>query len=81
MFRNRVIVWFFTDDSTSLPTYICVEIHTNVSRQLLSPTGYTQHFRPLLRKPNHRDAAFQRGDVVYVHCWGGRGRTGTVVCC
>ena len=27
------------------------------------------------------DAAFQRGGVVYVHCWGGRGRTGTVVCC
>jgi hypothetical protein len=27
------------------------------------------------------DAALQRGGVVYVHCWGGRGRTGTVVCC
>ena len=27
------------------------------------------------------DAALQRGGIVYVHCWGGRGRTGTVVCC
>lgn len=27
------------------------------------------------------DAALQRGGVIYVHCWGGRGRTGTVVCC
>lgn len=30
---------------------------------------------------NDIDAALQRGGVVYVHCWGGRGRTGTVVCC
>ena len=27
------------------------------------------------------DEALTRGDVVYVHCWGGRGRTGTVVGC
>ncbi|MFA6960744.1 MAG: hypothetical protein WC205_08350 [Opitutaceae bacterium] len=27
------------------------------------------------------DAALERGGVVYVHCWGGRGRTGSVVCC
>lgn len=27
------------------------------------------------------DAALHRGGVVYIHCWGGRGRTGTVVCC
>ena len=27
------------------------------------------------------DTALQRGGVVYIHCWGGRGRTGTVVCC
>ena len=27
------------------------------------------------------DATLQRGQVAYVHCWGGRGRTGTVVCC
>ncbi len=27
------------------------------------------------------DEALERGDVVYVHCWGGRGRTGTVVGC
>jgi rhodanese/phosphatase family protein len=27
------------------------------------------------------DEALARGDVVYVHCWGGRGRTGTVVGC
>ena len=27
------------------------------------------------------DAALHRGGVAYVHCWGGRGRTGTVVCC
>jgi hypothetical protein len=25
------------------------------------------------------DAAIERGGVVYVHCWGGRGRTGTVI--
>jgi hypothetical protein len=27
------------------------------------------------------DAAAARGGTVYVHCWGGRGRTGTVVGC
>ena len=27
------------------------------------------------------DKALNRGGIVYVHCWGGRGRTGTVVCC
>jgi protein-tyrosine phosphatase len=27
------------------------------------------------------DSELQRGEVVYVHCWGGRGRTGTVVGC
>jgi hypothetical protein len=27
------------------------------------------------------DAAISRGQPVYVHCWGGRGRTGTVVGC
>lgn len=27
------------------------------------------------------DAAMEAGKTVYVHCWGGRGRTGTVVGC
>ena len=27
------------------------------------------------------DDALQRGHTVYVHCWGGIGRTGTVVGC
>lgn len=27
------------------------------------------------------DAAIERGGTIYVHCWGGRGRTGTIVCC
>ena len=27
------------------------------------------------------DLALDRGEVVYVHCFGGRGRTGTVVGC
>jgi hypothetical protein len=27
------------------------------------------------------DGALAQGHVVYVHCWGGRGRTGTVVGC
>jgi protein-tyrosine phosphatase len=27
------------------------------------------------------DAELDRGETVYVHCWGGRGRTGTVVGC
>jgi protein-tyrosine phosphatase len=27
------------------------------------------------------DEALARGHVVYVHCWGGTGRTGTVVAC
>jgi len=27
------------------------------------------------------DAAIERGGVAYVHCWGGIGRTGTVVGC
>jgi protein-tyrosine phosphatase len=27
------------------------------------------------------DASIERGLPVYVHCWGGRGRTGTVIGC
>jgi hypothetical protein len=27
------------------------------------------------------DSALDRGDSVYVHCWGGHGRTGTVIGC
>jgi ADP-ribosyl-[dinitrogen reductase] hydrolase len=27
------------------------------------------------------DAALAGGDTVYVHCWGGRGRTGTIIGC
>ena len=27
------------------------------------------------------DAALNAGGRAYVHCWGGRGRTGTAVCC
>jgi hypothetical protein len=27
------------------------------------------------------DCALEQGHTVYVHCWGGRGRTGTVVGC
>ena len=30
---------------------------------------------------DHIDAELERGEVVYVHCWGGVGRTGTVVGC
>jgi protein-tyrosine phosphatase len=30
---------------------------------------------------NAIDASIARGEVVYVHCWGGIGRTGTVVGC
>lgn len=27
------------------------------------------------------DEAILRGGTIYIHCWGGRGRTGTVVTC
>lgn len=27
------------------------------------------------------DEEIKRGGIVYVHCWGGRGRTGSVICC
>lgn len=30
---------------------------------------------------NRIDETICAGSVVYVHCWGGRGRTGLVVCC
>ncbi len=30
---------------------------------------------------DHVDEAVRAGDVVYLHCFGGRGRTGTVVAC
>ncbi|MGV3662030.1 MAG: protein-tyrosine phosphatase family protein [Prosthecobacter sp.] len=30
---------------------------------------------------NEIDTALSRGGCVYVHCWGGRGRTGTVIGC
>jgi len=30
---------------------------------------------------NKIDGAIARGGIVYLHCWGGRGRTGTVIGC
>ncbi|MGD8531455.1 MAG: hypothetical protein PVG97_10775, partial [Syntrophobacterales bacterium] len=30
---------------------------------------------------NEIDRAIERNPIVYLHCWGGRGRTGTVVGC
>ena len=30
---------------------------------------------------DHIDESIQKGIPVYIHCWGGRGRTGTVVGC
>ena len=27
------------------------------------------------------DSHIEKGKAVYIHCWGGRGRTGTVVAC
>ncbi len=30
---------------------------------------------------NDIDASLANGDVIYVHCWGGKGRTGTVIGC
>lgn len=37
-----------------------------------------EHMREIVRTI---DAEIERGGTVYVHCWGGRGRTGSVVCC
>ena len=36
---------------------------------------------PMTRILDDLDAAIERGGVAYVHCWGGIGRTGTVVGC
>lgn len=30
---------------------------------------------------NAIDASMERGDIAYVHCWGGVGRTGTIIGC
>ena len=30
---------------------------------------------------DHIDSMLSAGRPVYIHCWGGKGRTGTVVCC
>ena len=40
------------------------------------PTGINMN-----RILNQIDASIQAGKPVFVHCWGGRGRTGTVVGC
>jgi len=37
--------------------------------------------KDMARILDHIDRAIQDGKPVYVHCWGGRGRTGTVVGC
>ena len=53
-----------------------VEYHRMPIRDLTAPTPEVMaHILDTI------DAALEDGHVVYVHCWGGKGRTGTVVGC
>ena len=53
-----------------------VEYHRHPVRDLDVPTS--EGMRAIL---DLIDASIADGRPVYVHCWGGIGRTGTVVCC
>lgn len=45
------------------------------------PDGDTPTFEQMRQILDQIDAELARGEVVYVHCWGGHGRTGTVIGC
>lgn len=53
-------------------------IHRRFPVRDVSVPGSTEEMRAILRAVR---AARLRGNPVYVHCWGGRGRTGTVSGC
>ncbi len=60
-------------DHSGRPAVIC---QRRPIRDLGTPTE--AHMSALL---DEIDAALAGGGTVYVHCWGGRGRTGTVIGC
>jgi predicted protein tyrosine phosphatase len=52
-----------------------------VHRRMAIPDGGTPSAAEMRRTLDAIDAALQERHCVYVHCWGGIGRTGTVVGC
>lgn len=52
-----------------------------VHRRMPIPDGGTPSGPEMARILDTLDAALEEGHTVYVHCWGGIGRTGTVVGC
>jgi hypothetical protein len=52
-----------------------------VHRRMPIPDGGTPTVEEMARILDTIDAAIEGGHTVYVHCWGGIGRTGTVVGC
>jgi hypothetical protein len=52
-----------------------------VHRRMPIPDGATPSVPEMARILDTIDAALEEGHTVYVHCWGGIGRTGTVVGC
>jgi phage tail protein X len=80
---ERVGVTVFVDLTHPSDPLDAYDVHLVGARRVPQPIpdmGTPSHGQ-LIRILDAVDAARARGDTVYVHCWGGVGRTGTVVGC
>ena len=70
--------WAYADRFKSLGKTLGKDVHVE---QVEIQDGWIPSKKRMKKTLDHIDQAIGNGGAVYVHCWAGRGRTGTVVGC
>ena len=70
--------WAYADRFQSLGKSLGKDVHV---KRVEIQDGWIPSKTLMIETLDHIDQAILEGGAVYVHCWAGRGRTGTVVGC
>ena len=70
--------WVYADRFRSLGKSLGKDVHVD---QVGTQDGWIPSKKRMKKTLDYIDQAIREGGAVYVHCWAGRGRTGTVVGC
>ena len=70
--------WAYADRFISLGKILDKDVHVE---QVETQDGWIPSKNRMKKTLDYIDRAILEGGAVYVHCWAGRGRTGTVVGC